>query len=306
MLAEEARREAEKLISRPVLYDEPMSLHTSMGVGGTADAVFQPANAEELKKIISFLKERGISFFVMGNGTNLIVKDGGYRGAVVSLKEMRAIALEDESTESKIVRAEAGASLSALAGFCASASLAGLEFCTGIPGTVGGAVKMNAGAYGREMKDVVEKVRLLKGNGEVYELKRGALRFEYRKFHLAQDEVIVGAFFRLAAGNEVEIKAEINRIQGLRKNKHPLDYRSAGSIFKNPRSIPAGRLIEEAGLKGMRVGDAQVSEKHANFIVNVGEAAAADVLGLIALVKNNIQDQKGILLEEEVVILGED
>jgi UDP-N-acetylmuramate dehydrogenase len=204
------------------------------------------------------------------------------------------------------VFAEAGVGLAALVSYCAGEALTGLEFCAGIPGSVGGAVRMNAGAYGREMKDVIESVRLLKYAGDLQNVKREALRFEYRKFHLAADEIIVAASFGLTGGDEAAIRAENNRIMALRKGKHPLEWRNAGSIFKNPAGTPAGRLIEETGLKGVRSGDAQVSEKHGNFIINLGGATASDVLKLMALVREKVLEEKGVALEAEVVVLGED
>ncbi|MBN1381422.1 MAG: UDP-N-acetylmuramate dehydrogenase [Deltaproteobacteria bacterium] len=282
-----------------------MNRYTSMGVGGRADAVFFPAGAEELKTLIVALKERGIPLVPIGNGTNIIVKDGGYRGAVVSLKGLRRIQLGKSGADHPVVFAESGVGLASLVGYCAEESLTGLEFCAGIPGTVGGAVKMNAGAYGWEMKDVVEKVCLLSPFGEIRERQRDDLLFEYRKLHLAEDEIVIGVSFQLKQGDRRAIREEMDRIQVLRKGKHPLDYRSAGSIFKNPPGVPAGRLIDETGLKGIRSGDAQVSEKHGNFIVNLGHAKAADVLDLIARIKKKVFEQKGVVLETEVVILGE-
>ncbi|MBN1663004.1 MAG: UDP-N-acetylmuramate dehydrogenase [Deltaproteobacteria bacterium] len=299
-------REVEKAIACPVLYDESMKQHTSMGVGGKADVFFSPTGADELARIVMFLKDRDIPFVAVGNGTNVIVKDGGYRGAILSLKGLRKMGLEKRDAERHAVFAEAGVGLAALVQYCAEEMLTGLEFAAGIPGSVGGAVKMNAGAYGWEMKDVIEKVCLLNDAGGMRDVERAALKFEYRKLHLNTDEIIVGASFLLERGNRESIRAEISRILALRKDKHPLDYRSAGSIFKNPAKTPAGRLIEEAGLKGVRSGDAQVSEKHGNFIINLGQAKAADVLDLMAVVKKKVFEKKGIVLEEEVVILGED
>jgi UDP-N-acetylmuramate dehydrogenase len=165
---------------------------------------------------------------------------------------------------------------------------------------------MNAGAYGWEMKDILEEVTLLNHAGEMRAVKRAALTFEYRKLHLPEDEMIAEAAFLLQRGDEAAIRAEIIRILALRKGKHPLEYRSAGSIFKNPQSVAAGKLIEEAGLKGARAGDAQISEKHANFIINLGGASAADVLHLMAVVKKKVFSEKGIDLDAEVVVLGED
>jgi UDP-N-acetylmuramate dehydrogenase len=301
----EFRSGLKQIIAGRVLFDEPMERHTSMGVGGSADAVVLPEGKDELQRLIVFLVERKTPFVALGNGTNMIVRDGGYRGVVVSLRNLRGMKIDSRDADAIRISAESGASLSAILSYCVGESITGMEFCAGIPGSVGGAVKMNAGAYGQEIKDILEHIDLLKNNGEIIEIARDALHFAYRNLALPAGALIVSASFLLRPGNADAVQAEINRIGSLRKMRHPLDYRNSGSIFKNPGVIPPGQLIEKAGLKGMRIGDAQVSEKHGNFIVNLGRARADDVLSLIGLVKKKVLEATGISLETEVVILGE-
>ncbi len=290
-----------------VLFDEPMSRHTSMRVGGTADALVFPGNVEELRGVFCAMRSLKIPFIPMGNGTNLLVKDGGYRGAVISLKDIKNMSLLERGAEEVLICADAGIALSEIVFLAAEKSLAGMEFCAGIPGSIGGAVKMNAGAYGTEIKDTIESVRLMNGKGETREYKRNLLKFSYRNLDLPESAIITGASFLLNRGIKKQIQARITEILGMRKAKHPLEYCNAGSIFKNPPGrITAGQIIDEIGLKGTQVGGAKISEKHGNFIVNCGNAKAGDILALIDMVKKKVKEERGVDLETEVKIIGED
>jgi UDP-N-acetylmuramate dehydrogenase len=301
------RQKLKEMVSGKVLFDEPMSRHTSIGVGGIAEAVIWPERSEELSRVIRFLRQFRVPFIPIGNGTNLIVKDGGYKGAVISMLAMSGISLAERGPEQVLLHAGAGATLSEIVLLTEKRALSGMEFCAGIPGSVGGAVRMNAGAYGSEIKDVVEKVEMMNGSGEMLEAGKDELEFIYRNLDIPEGTVIVGAEFLLARGVEEQIHSRINEILGKRKNKHPLEYRNAGSIFKNPDGdIPAGRIIDEAGLKGMQIGDAKISEKHGNFIVNLGNAKASDIIVLIDVIKTKVKKERGIVLQTEVMIVGED
>ena len=301
------RQKLRNMVSGKVLFDEPMSRHTSIGVGGIADAVVWPERSEELSRIIHFLWQFQIPFIPIGNGTNLIVKDGGYKGTVISMLGLNSISLVERGPEQVLLHAGAGATLSEIVLLSEKRSLSGMEFCAGIPGSVGGAVKMNAGAWGNEIKDVVETVGLMIISGEILDSRKDDLKFVYRNLDISEGTIIVDASFLLARGVEEQIHARINEILGKRKNKHPLEYRNAGSIFKNPNGdIPAGRIIDELGLKGVQIGSAKISEKHGNFIVNLGNAKASDIIALIDMIKTKVNKERGIMLQTEVMIVGED
>jgi UDP-N-acetylmuramate dehydrogenase len=301
----ETREAIRKIVSGRILFDEPMSHHTSMGVGGKADLLVFPASVEEFMRLAAHFTENNIPFIPVGNGTNLIVRDGGFRGAMVSLRELQRVEVHYGRRDAVFVSAEAGVLLSQIVDLSIRESLSGVEFCAGIPGSVGGGVKMNAGAYGKELKDIVQSVGLFSGNGGVREVPRVALSFEYRNLNIPEGTVIMQATFCLAKGRKEEIRKEVLRILEVRKGKHPLEYRNAGSIFKNLPEYPSGRIIDEMGIKGTRVGDAQVSEKHGNFIVNLGCATAGDVISLIEMVRRRVMEERGIVLDTEVKIVGE-
>ena len=306
MHEQEWRRQLKELASGKVLFDECMDRHTSIGVGGRADALVFPESVAELGRIVAFLRAEGISVFFVGNGTNLIVRDDGFRGVIVSTKGLRAVRVEGRGEGRVAILAEAGASLAEVVAVTAREALAGMEFCAGIPGSVGGGIRMNAGAWGSELKDVIESVNLLNGEGNLKSCKREALQFQYRNLALPEGACIAGGAFVLARGNREAVEGRIREILRTRTGKHPLEYRNAGSVFKNPKGMPAGKIIEEAGLKGTRIGGAQVSEKHGNFIVNLGSATARDIIGLIELVQQKVLEAKGIALEPEVKIIGEE
>lgn len=301
------REKLRDIVSGKVLFNEIMSRHTSIDVGGMADALVSPETVKELGQIITCLRHYKTPFIPVGNGTNLIVRDGGYRGVIISMKGLNNITLNKRNAGQASISTGAGAALSEIVHMATEESLAGMEFCAGIPGSVGGAVKMNAGAYGSEIKDALEEIELLNNSGEIRELKRNALTFEYRNLDLPEGSVITGATFLLKEGIREQIQGRINEILGMRKNKHPLEFRNSGSIFKNPKGgVPAGQIIDELGLKGLQIGGAKISEKHGNFIINLGQAKAGDIIALIDMVKKKVKDERGITLETEVKIIGED
>ncbi len=298
--------ELKSLIKGKVSFDVPMARHTSLGVGGRADALAFPQHEDDLRMILQFAKERAIPHYILGRGTNVIVREGGLRGIVINLSRgftrVRIIGREDEEI---LVSAEAGVNLKYLVRFTSERALTGLEAFAGIPGTVGGALAMNAGAFGSEMKDVVKSVSVMEGTGSVAVKGRNELRFRYRNLVLPKEAIILRGILavREAKGEKVTEKAE--GFQRLRAQSQPWNMPTAGSIFKNPGGTPAGQLIDELGLKGYRIGDARISEKHGNFIVNEGHATAADVLALMAFIRDEVYEKRGIRLSPEVQIIGE-
>lgn len=291
------------LLGGALSFNEPMNRHTSFRIGGPADALFVPRDAHELKRALQAAQAMGINVTMIGNGSNLLVRDGGIRGLVIKL----AGTLDYVNVLGTSLRAGCGVLLSTLAHVAIEAGLRGIEFAAGIPGTLGGALNMNAGAYDGEMKDVVSLVRALTVLGEEVELRGEELDFSYRHSALrARNLVAVEATLSLTAGDKEEGLARMAELNRLRREKQPIALPSAGSVFKRPPGHFAGRLIEQAGLKGCRIGDAEVSTLHAGFIVNVGNATARDVLDLIFHVQSKVREQSGVLLEPEVRIIGED
>jgi len=289
------------LIGGRVLFDAPMRHFTSMKVGGPADALLFPQNRDELKKAVRYARRKNIPVLILGKGTNLVVKDKGVRGWIINLtRGMKKIEMEGE-----VVEVEAGASLQRLVRFSVQKGLTGLEPFSGIPGTVGGGVAMNAGAWGAELKDVLLSVTFMKEDGEIIERARSRLRFSYRGLAIPSSWIILKGKFRLKKGKKKEIRERVKSYLAMRRRKQPLDYPSAGSIFKNPKEGPAGKWIEESGLKGFRIGQTMVSERHANFIVNLGKAKADEVIQLMELVQKKVREGKGISLEREVKVVGE-
>jgi len=288
-------------------YSVPMSEYTSFRVGGKVDCLAFPTDPEDLQWILQGCGQQGIQTFILGNGTNLLVQDGGIRGMAVSLSRgfLRVEEIE-RGSEGGLIFAEAGESLGKLVEFSWKRGLTGLEFAAGIPGTVGGALRMNAGAFRGEMKDVLDSVRLMDAGGNVLERARGEAKFSYRSMELGKGEIILGGKFRLRAEDGQQVRSKVEEMIRLRMDRQPYDLPSAGSVFKNPAQGPAGKFIEGAGLKGYRIGDAQVSEKHANFIVNRGRARARDILALIELTRKKVFEEKGVWLEMEIQVIGED
>ncbi|MEK6726082.1 MAG: UDP-N-acetylmuramate dehydrogenase [Deltaproteobacteria bacterium] len=290
-----------KALVENIEFDVPMRTKTSLRVGGPADVVAAPANAVELQRLIRYIREKGLSFFIVGRGTNLLVMDGGIRGTVIDLKGFNTL----EVREGCVVYSGAGVPLPKLVYFAMENSLAGIEFAAGIPGSVGGAIVMNAGTTEGEIKDVVESVTLMGVGGDISEIKKEALSFSYRNLNLPKVSIVLGATFKLKAGDKEAIKERIGTLLQARKAKQPLDLPNAGCIFKNPASVSAGRIIDEVGLKGLQFGGARVSELHANFIVNNGKATAKDILSLLDDVMEKVYEKKGIALEPEIKIVGE-
>jgi UDP-N-acetylmuramate dehydrogenase len=292
---------ASGLIKGKVLFDAPMRQFTSMKVGGSADSLFFPRNVDELKKVVRYARRKKIPLLVLGKGTNLVVRDKGVRGWVVNLTQgMKKIRMDGE-----VVEAEAGLPLQRLVQFSIQKGLTGLEPFSGIPGTVGGGVAMNAGAWGAELKDVLLSVTLVREDGEIVERSRSRLRFSYRGLVIPSSWIILKGRFRLKKGKKEEILKRVKSYSEMRKKKQPLDYPSAGSIFKNPKEGAAGKWIEEAGLKGVRIGHAMISDRHANFIINLGRAKAEEVIRLMEIVEKKVYEEKGISLEREVKVVGE-
>lgn len=279
--------------------EEALKKHTSFQIGGNCRLLIEPATKEQVVKTLECLKD--YPYIVLGNGSNVLVSDEGFDGAVLLLnRNFSAIRLLDEET----IEVEAGASLVSLCNFALEHSLTGLEFAYGIPATVGGALFMNAGAYGGEMKDVVESVSHIK-DGELGSYAKEELDYSYRHSIYQQGNyVILSGVLRLKKGDKAEIRAKMDDLMGRRKSKQPLNFPSAGSTFKRPVGAFAAKLIEDCGLKGASVGGAQVSEKHSGFIINTGNATCKDVLDLIEIVKDKVKEETGFTLECEVKLIG--
>ena len=289
-----------------VWFDEPISRHASLKLGGRVDALVMPESEVQLAELVRRLKENHLPFLPVGNLTNILVRDGGYRGALISLRGLdRAVCAPAENGRFRI-EAQAGAALGRIVGLAADHELTGLEFCAGIPGSVGGAVWMNAGAFGSEIKDVLVFADLIDGEGKKKTLRREEIAFAYRKSNLPANVILCAACFSLSKGHPAQIRDRMAEIVKWRQEKHPLQYPSAGSVFKNLPGMPAGRLIEELGLKGRRLGDVQISKKHANFMINKGQGTASDMLKLIRLVQETVQKERGLFLETEIVVIGEE
>ena len=290
--------------------NEPLSRHTSFAIGGPADIAAYPADRDDLIVLLMEIKAQRTPFFILGGGTNLLVRDGGFRGVVVSLKNLRAIAVEREyrsiGGSFAVVLAEAGTPLPKLLVFTAEEGLTGFEFAAGIPGTVGGAVCMNAGTAAGEIGDIIDTVTLISPDGQLLRKGREEMGFGYRSSSIPEGHIVVDMRVALRRGEKQKIQARIHELMEARKGNQPLGLPNAGSMFKNPQEESAGKLIEAAKLKGRRVGDAQVSDKHANFIVNLGKATASDVLSLMEIVKQTVLDVHGVRLEPEIKIVGED
>lgn len=282
---------------------EPLARHTSFGIGGPADLLAIPLSPDALSRAITIAAKVGVEPVFLGNGTNMIVRDGGVRGLVIRM----AGGLGEIAVDDTRARAEAGASLAAVCFQCAQRGLSGLEFAAGIPGTLGGALIMNAGAYGGEIGEITEWVDVVTHEGEIRRLERDELSFGYRRSTLRDAGMaVLRAGLRLAPGDAAQIHCKLCDTIAERCSKQPVCSPSAGSIFKRPNGDYAGRLLEEAGAKGMRVGRAAVSSKHANFVVNLGGATAADVIRLIENARDLVYDKFGVMLEPEVCFVGED
>ena len=296
-----------------IKYNEPLASHTSFNIGGPADVFVTVENEEEFAKAINFAKAENIRYFLLGNGSNVLASDEGFRGIIIKL----AGDFNTATVDGEIIKAGAGITLSKLAGLAMNSSLTGLEFASGIPGTLGGALFMNAGAYGGEMKQIVTKVKVLKnsptandtdceGCGAIIELTGEEMQFGYRHSILKEKNYIaLSCEMKLEKGDKETIASYMRELALKRKEKQPLEYPSAGSTFKRPEGYFAGKLIEDAGLGGYTVGGAQVSEKHKGFVINKGGASAKDVKELIDYVIKTVKEKDNVTLEPEVLFLGE-
>lgn len=283
-----------------IYMDEPMSRHTTFRIGGKADCLLQIESAEQLINVKKYLKTLEIPYFVLGNGSNLLVSDEGYRGVILTVAEK----MSDVKVEGNRIIAQAGASMSKIARIAWENSLTGFEFASGIPGTIGGGVVMNAGAYDGELKQVVTLVKVVDEEGNLLELDNETMEFGYRTSAIKNtDFTAVEIHIQLKPGDKGAIKAKMDDLALRRREKQPLEYPSAGSTFKRPEGYFAGALIMNAGLRGYTVGDAQISEKHCGFVVNKGNATATDVMSVIQYVQEKVKEQFGVDLEPEVIVL---
>ena len=285
-----------------ILRDEPMCRHTTFRVGGPADYFVTPQSVEEIRGILAVCRKENVPYYIVGNGSNLLVGDGGYRGAVIQIyRNMSSVTVEGNE-----ITAQAGALLSAVAAAAKNASLTGFEFAGGIPGTIGGSVVMNAGAYGGEMKDVLTEVTVMNAEGDIFTLPTEELELGYRTSIIkTAGYIVLEAKIRLKEGDPEVIRETMKDLTIRRTTKQPLEYPSAGSTFKRPEGYFAGKLIMDSGLAGYQVGGAQVSEKHCGFVINAGDATARDVRTLMDNVRDIVYKKYGVTLEPEVKFLGE-
>lgn len=285
-----------------ILLNEPMSRHTTFRVGGEARYLVRISSSEQIRKIIPYLKEVEMPYFVLGNGSNLLVGDKGYEGVILQIGSK----MSHIQAEGSLIKAGAGALLTQVAKCAMENGLTGLEFASGIPGTIGGGVVMNAGAYEGEMAQVVEQVSVISDQGEILVLDKDTMEFGYRTSAIKKRPFIVlEVALRLEQGNKGEIAAKMEELTRRRREKQPLEYASAGSTFKRPEGYFAGKLIMDAGLRGYSIGDARVSEKHCGFVINTGNATAADVAEVIREVQERVKEKFGVTLETEVIFLGD-
>ena len=290
------------VVSEENIYpDEKMDKHTTFRTGGKVDYYIKVKSKDELTNLLSLLKKMERDYYIVGNGSNLLVSDEGYKGIIISmLGAMNRVTVDDEC-----IYAEAGALNSQIASVARDNGLTGFEFAAGIPGTIGGAMIMNAGAYDGEMAHITSTVDILHKSGELMTLSNSEMKFGYRTSVLKNSgHIVTGAKFQLKKGNQAEIEAKMKDFASRRKEKQPLEYPSAGSTFKRPEGLFAGKLIQDAGLKGYTVGGAQVSEKHAGFVINKGNATSTDVYNLIKNVQAKVLETSGVELEPEVIMLG--
>lgn len=285
-----------------VKVNELMKHHTSFKVGGPVDILVTPENFEQVKQTITLCRNKNVPYYIVGNGTNLLVRDGGIRGVVIKLIKLNNITVNENK-----LTADCGVPLCLASGTALKHELSGLEFACGIPGSIGGAVAMNAGAYDGEMSHIIESVVIIDKNGEIKKLSNEQMEFDYRNSAvLKYGYIALQVTFNLKNGEHSKIKNRMDELTARRKEKQPLEYPSAGSTFKRPDGYFASKLIQDSGLKGVNVGDAQVSKKHSGFIINKGNATAKEILELIALVQAQVKEQFGVELHPEVRIVGEE
>lgn len=296
--------EKSKLNKENLYYDEPMAKHTSFKIGGPADVFFKVDNIEELKETLDLSKQNQIPLTIIGNGSNLLVTDKGIRGITTKLN-LKDIEIKNENNK-QIIKVEAGVPVGLLAQKLLKEEITGFEELSGIPGTIGGAVIMNAGAHGKELKDILKKVTAMDYNGNIHEFTNEECQFSYRNSRFQKEKyIILQATLELEKGNSTEIKEKMDEYMQFRKEKQPIEYPNAGSTFKRGEDFVTAKLIDEAGLKGYKVGGAQVSKKHAGFIVNVDNATAKDVIELTDYIKEKIEEKFGKKINLEIQIIGE-
>lgn len=287
-----------------VRFDELMSKHTSLRVGGSVEAYIEPENLEKLVALIKWLKQKAIPYLIVGSGTNLLVKDNGINGIVIVLKKCFKRIIQTNLQQSEVV-VDAGVGMQTFCMFAVEHGLGGMNFAIGIPGTVGGGIAMNAGTALGSVSDVINAVTLLLPTGEIKTMTKKKLKFDYRKFSCDNNQIILNGSFRLYQADCNELNESARAILKKRKETQPINFANAGCIFKNPsRGRAAGELIEQAKLKGKTIGGAQISSKHANFIINIGRASASDIIALIQFAQKTVQDKFNINLETEVKIIG--
>lgn len=285
-----------------IKYNEPMKKHTTMKVGGPCDCMVEPSSIEEIQKVLEYVKENNIKYYIIGNGSNLLVKDEGVHALIIKI----ANKFSGFEVNGEHIKAYSGCSVPKLSQIAKENSLSGLEFACGIPGSVGGGIRMNAGAYGSEMVNVVEKVGFLDENGNLKEIDGKDAHFTYRHSMFVDNPqyVVVYAIYKLQKGNKDEISKIMEENMNSRKQKQPIEYPNFGSVFKRPEGYFVGKLVDDCGLKGYKIGGAQVSTKHSGFMINIGDATCKDVLDLIEYVKEKVYEKFNVKLQEEVVILG--
>lgn len=302
------KNELQKLLNcildeNSIFINESMKNHISFRVGGPADILVRPKTEDEIVEVFKLLNRNEIPFIVKGNGSNILIKDGGFRGVVIEIADNFSFFEIDGNN----MIVQTGALLSTIGKVAMASNLTGFEFASGIPGTLGGALAMNAGAYDGEMKNIVKSVRLMNEDGNIVEYSNEEMQFGYRHSVLSDKKMIaLSAIISLEEGNYEKIKEKMDDLAYQRRTKQPLEYPSAGSTFKRPEGYYAGKLIQDSNLKGASIGGAKVSEKHSGFVINYNDATATDIIKLIEHVKNTVYDMHGVKLEEEVKILGED
>ena len=300
------QNELKEMFGEEVAFDVALSQHTNIRVGGPADALVWPSNAEQLQKIILWAKEKKIPYFILGKGSNTLVRDKGFRGLVINLgKGFREFGLTKEEGDHVFVQAQGGVPTQQFVRWCVEQGFAGIECLAGVPGTIGGNVFMNAGTYLGEVGALVEEVQVCDAKGKIQTLPKTKLQFEYRHSNIPPSSVVIATVLKLKKVGKEKIEAKVREVFEKRGLAQPIEMPNLGSVFKNPPKKKAWELIEEAGCKGGRVGNARVSEKHANFIVNEGDAKAKDVLILISMIKDKVKEASGILLETEIKVIGE-
>ena len=293
----------EEILSKDsIKYNESMKKHTTMKVGGPCDCMVEPSSIEEIQKVLEYVKENNIKYYIIGNGSNLLVKDEGVHALIIKI----ANKFSGFEVNGEYIKAYSGCSVPKLSQIAKENSLSGLEFACGIPGSVGGGIRMNAGAYGSEMVNVVEKVGFLDENGNLKEIDGKDAHFTYRHSMFVDNPqyVVVYAIYKLVKGNKEEISKIMEENMNSRKQKQPIEYPNFGSVFKRPEGYFVGKLVDDCGLKGYKIGGAQVSTKHSGFMINTGDATCKDVLDLIEYVKEKVYEKFNVKLQEEVVILG--